>query len=363
MLENKYYDNKMMLLILIMPLTLFSKWFQFAVLPGKYFWDSQRMLSMLNGDNGMPAWEGSYRVTVDFFDAINIFNFTTLEEFAYALAFIFSFALIFMFSRLPNLTFIQTVYYFATVGLLNIYIFNLSKDIIQFGIFFMMYVVILQNKLPNILKLIIVFLLFFWESTFFRSYYIIMGALFVAIYFLLNCIIKRFRVRKIGHVLLVFFMMIGTLLVLVFLTQFIMPEEYNELIYVRNSNLNEGAVSQIENIIPIDGTFVNFSINYVINAIRMMFPIELIRAGVFYLPFFLFQAFTLYYLVCSIRDLNNKITQQKILAISIFVAYLLTSFIFEPDFGSFVRHEAATFPILHLLVFNSVTQRGEKYES
>lgn len=47
MMQNKYYDNKMMLIILIMPVTLFSKWFQFTVLPGKYFWDSQRMLSML----------------------------------------------------------------------------------------------------------------------------------------------------------------------------------------------------------------------------------------------------------------------------------------------------------------------------
>ena len=26
--------------------------------------------------------------------------------------------------------------------------------------------------------------------------------------------------------------------------------------------------------------------------------------------------------------------------------------LFEPDFGSWVRHEAATFPVLHLLVFS-----------
>ena len=359
---DKKFDNKMILLILIMPLTLFSKWFQFTVLPGKYFWDSQRMLSMLNGDNKMPAWEGNYRVTVDFFDSINIFNFTTLEEFAYALAFIFSFVLIFMFSRLPNLTFIQTVYYFATVGLLNIYIFNLSKDIIQFGIFFMMYVVILPNKLPNIIKLIIVFLLFVWESEFFRSYYIIMGVLFVAIYFILNYIAKKFQVKNIFQVVYIFLIMIGTLLIIVFLSQFITLEEYNKLIYVRNANLNVGAVSQIENVIPIDGTFLNFSINYLINAVRMMLPIELISSGAFYIPFILFQTFTLYYLVCSVKNLNTKMTQQMILAISIFTAYLLTSFTFEPDFGSFVRHEAATFPILHLLVFNSMTQRGERNE-
>lgn len=350
---DKKYDNKMMLLILIMPLTLFSKWFQFAALPGKYFWDSQRMLSMLTGTGTMDAWEGSYEVAVNFFDKINIFNFSTLEEFAYALAFIFSLALIIMFSRLPNPTFIQTAYYLATIGLLNIYVFNISKDIIQFLIFFLMYLVVIAPRINSWIKLVLILGLFYWESTFFRSYYIIMGALFVAAYLLLRYIqAKKIKVNSklaINFLLMMFTAFICFLLI----AQVIMPEEYQAVIGVRESNLNEDAVSQIENWIQSDGTLIVFLANYVINSIRMMIPIELLTKGLSYLPFVVFQIFTLYYLFQTIKSLNSSTKAEVILSLAIFIGYLMGSFIFEPDFGSFVRHEAATFPILHLLITKS----------
>ena len=356
MIQNKYYDNKMMLIILIMPVTLFSKWFQFTVLPGKYFWDSQRMLSMLTGSGTMDAWGGSYEVAVSFFDKINIFNFSTLEEFAYALAFIFSLALIFIFIRIQNLTLIQTLYYLATIGLLNIYVFNISKDIIQFLIFFLMYLVIIAPRINSSIKLILILGLFYWESTFFRSYYIIMGALFLVAYLLLKYIqIKNIKMNSkiVINFLVIMFIMFTCFLLIV---QVIMPEEYEAVIGVRDSNLNEVAVSQIENWIESDGTLHLFLVNYLINSIRMMIPVELLTKGISYLPFIVFQIMTLYYLFQTVKSLNSSTKAEVILSLAIFIGYLMGSFIFEPDFGSFIRHESATFPILHLLITRSYTK-------
>ena len=43
-------------------------------------------------------------------------------------------------------------------------------------------------------------------------------------------------------------------------------------------------------------------------------------------------------------------------ALSCFIAYFLGSVVFEPDFGSWTRHEATTFPILQMMALGS----GEK---
>ncbi len=350
MIENKKYNNKVTLLMLVIPLSLLSKIFQFTVLPDKYFWDSQRMLSMLTGSGTMPAWGGSYQIAVNFFEKFNFFNFTTLEEFAYSLAIIFSFVLVFLFVRVRNPSFIETCYYLATIFLLNIYVFNISKDMIQFLIFFLMYLIVIFPNFKPILKLIFIVGLFYWESTFFRPYVIIMGVLFVVAYMLLRFMqLKRIRVTW-KNMLYFLLILLSVFTLFILLAQIIMPNEYEELINIRETSVNNLANSQIENWIKSNGTLHIFLINYIINAIRMMIPFELLTKGVSYFPFVIFQVFTLYYLFRAIRNLNYKTKSETIIALSIFIGYLLGSFIFEPDFGSFVRHESATFPILHLLI-------------
>ena len=95
-----------------------------------------------------------------------------------------------------------------------------------------------------------------------------------------------------------------------------------------------------------------FLLNYLINAVRMMIPFELAVKGVQYLPFCLFQVAVTVYLVHLFGKLDEIEDDTQFLAISIFLGYVLASVLFEPDFGSWVRHEAATFPVLHLLVFS-----------
>lgn len=348
--QNKY--NKKLIIMSIIPITIIAKILQFTVLPDKYFWDSARINSMVTGSGKMQEWEGSYRVTASIFKKINIFDFTDLQDWAILIAVIFSILLLIMLSRPRELDLIQTVFVIASIGLLNIYIFNISKDIIQYFIFMLIYLVLLMDFLKPIVKVILTFLIFYWESTFFRSYYLIIGVLSVVLYFVFSSRAKKDKKVTVGSVLMIIAIAFATIYIFLFLASFIMPSEYNEVIYVRQTNLNDIAVSQIENVFPIDGTLNNFMINYVINAVRMMIPVELIRNGVFYLPFVVYQIFILFYLVKTIRGLRKEMSETVIIALSAFTAYLLGSFIFEPDFGSFVRHEAATFPVLHVIVLD-----------
>ena len=219
-----------------------------------------------------------------------------------------------------------------------------------------MYLVIIAPRINSSIKLILILGLFYWESTFFRSYYIIMGALFLVAYLLLKYIqIKNIKMNSkiVINFLVIMFIMFTCFLLIV---QVIMPEEYEAVIGVRDSNLNEVAVSQIENWIESDGTLHLFLVNYLINSIRMMIPVELLTKGISYLPFIVFQIMTLYYLFQTVKSLNSSTKAEVILSLAIFIGYLMGSFIFEPDFGSFIRHESATFPILHLLITRSYTK-------
>lgn len=349
--ENKELNNKKAIIALIIPLTILCKFFQFTVLPEKYFYDSYRIIYMTIQDNSIYAWGGSYEIVADLFKKINILNFNTLQDWAYSLAFIFIAIIIFMISRFKKFDISQCIFIICSIGLLNIYVFNISKDIVQYGFFCIMYIIIIQKKLPSFLKIILCFAVFYWESSFFRSYYILMGAFFIILYLIIS-IIKRknIKINKVGVLKIILIIFVSVYLLL-FISQYISPDDYNKVINIREENLNEMAVSQIENWVTPNGTLNIFMINYIINAIRMMIPIELLFKGVFYVPFVFYQIFILYYMIKTIKHIGKK-DSSTLIAFCAFCGFLLGSFVFEPDFGSFVRHESAAFPLFHLIALN-----------
>lgn len=349
--RDEKINNKKAIITLIIPLTIFCKFFQFTFLPGKYFWDSARMLSMSTGSNTMNAWGGSYEIVADLFRKINILNFNTLQDWAYFLAFIFTIIIIFMLSRFEKFDIFQSIFIICSIGLLNIYVFNISKDIVQYGIFCIMYIIIIQKRLPQFLKVILCFIVFYWESSFFRSYYILMGAFFIILYLVFEFIKRKNKKINKFDILKILFIIFISVYLLLYVSKYLSPDDYNRVINVRESNLNEMAVSQIENWVTPNGTLEIFMVNYIINAIRMMLPVELLLKGVFYAPFVFYQVFVLYYMIKFIKEINKK-DSSTLIAFCAFCGFLLGSFVFEPDFGSFVRHESAAFPIFHLIALN-----------
>ena len=334
---------------------IFSKVFQFNFLPSKYFYDSRAILkSIVYTPQNVDS---AFRFTASFFRKINIFNFTTLVEWAVSLTIIFS-ILIFIIikNRAENIDFLKCVYIFCNIFLLGVYVFNVSKDIIQMMFFLAVYFIIVTRVIKKVkFKLLLCAGVFVYESLIFREYYILVAVFSIFIFAVLNYTVKskkQIRVRSIFYITL---MILIILLLFMMTANKLMPDGFNGILDAR-SDINrwregsEDSVTMISDLLENDGNLFIWLINYVINAVRMMIPIELLFKGIKYVPFVIYQIFVLYYLFLALKNLKQNYSNEGLLSLSVFIAYLLTSFTFEPDFGSWVRHEAVTFPLFIIIL-------------
>lgn len=346
----KKIDYKNFMLIFMWFLLVFSKVFQFNFLPTKYFYDSRAILKYAVYT---PKYvDDTYRLTASFFRKINIFGFTNLAEWAIALTIIFSIVVFFIIkNRAENIDLLKFICIFCNIFLLGVYVFNISKDIIQLLFFLLAYFVIVTRIIKNVkLKLILCAGVFVYESVIFRSYYILVTVFSIFMFFLLNYTAKSKKQIRARNIIFIFLAIMITVLTFMIISSQFMPDKYNEILDVRSSTngFREGsldAVTMISDVLENNGNLFIWMINYVINAVRMMIPVELLFKGIKYIPFVIYQMFVLYYLILALKNLKQNYSDEGVLSLSVFIAYLLTSFTFEPDFGSWVRHEAATFPI------------------
>ncbi|RSX55322.1 hypothetical protein [Bifidobacterium samirii] len=353
--------NKNALLALIFPVMIAAKLMVAYILPDNYFYDNTRILKMTNYTLGFTLtettqeWEGDYRTASDLFAKLNFANLTTMLDWSICLGIIGTALVLFMVLRADAPDLLQSLFILATVGLLNIYIFNIGKDIIQFAFFFAVYLVLLIPLHNSLIKALASAGILYYESTFFREYYILIAALILAVYVVLVLFRRRQRLGF-GSMIGILVILYAGIYAMMLMAQRMMPDEYNQMIGLRsgyNTAFGESADSAtlIRNWIPGDGLLV-FMANYVFNAFRMLIPLELALKGAYYLPFFAFQCMITFYMVNLIRQINNIDDPNLFIALCVYIGYALASFIFEPDFGSWTRHESATFPVLLLLVCN-----------
>lgn len=333
------------------------------MLPKKYFFDNNRILGMANGDDSVKAWGGSYEVAANFFKTVNVFNFVKMTDWSWFLGLLMTGIILLVITRIDEPDLPQLVFLLACVGLLNIYVLNIGKDVIQFLFFFAVYLVIISPIGNTTVKLLISSLILYFESTVFRAYYILIAALAIAVYCIL-CLFHRFvnlpRVVRLLGILLSMYVLVCAVM---FVARVAKPDEFQLIMSVRDASLagrdadTEASVTIIQNWIGGDsassGNLPLFLVNYGINAARMLVPVELLTKGMQYIPFLLFQLAVTVYLASLFVHVDEIEDENQFLALSIFLGYFLASAIFEPDFGSWVRHESATFPVLHLLVMSS----------
>lgn len=350
-------SNRNTTLLLIPIMALLGKLVQFFILPGKYFYDSFRMQSMMNNDGAMGAWGGGYVTVVEIFSKINFWKFTRIEQWSVELGIIFTIFLLVIISRVKEMSIMESVYTLMVTGLLNIYVFVLAKEPLQFFYFLCIMIIILLPIKNIILKLIGCCLIYYWESNTFREYYIIMAAMALVL-FLIFYVLRKIKQIKLKHILIAVVLCYLAMFALVYASQYVTPEEFDSVMVVRDQYANEGAKTTIANIWPVNGNYGLFMANYVICSVRMMIPIELIIMSPVYLPFFVYQIFILVYWIRSLKNIK-KLNDQVFLALTCFTAYLMGSFVFEPDFGSWVRHEAASFPIFYIMAYEDLGKTEE----
>ncbi|MFQ9516383.1 MAG: hypothetical protein ACLRZ9_11250 [Eubacterium sp.] len=357
--KKPYIDNRDMLITLAIPISVIAKLIEHLFLPDKYFYDSNRMLGMVLGDKNTYAWGGNYEITADIFRSINIFDFTSLLQWSILIGIIFDILLLISFIRLKGLDMLQSIFAFMCVGLCNIYVFNLGKDIIQFAFFALCFVIISIDRIPTWLKVIGCAAVFYWESTFFRNYYIIMSAFTIGVY----AILKVVRQKKIKVNIKKIILIVGILFVLMYMflnvARVFMPEEYDDILTCKAGTEVMTATTMINDQIDFDTNINLYMLNYIINSVRMLFPIELLTGGVFYIPFLAFQILLFLYTYKNIRNIH-KISEKNVVALCVFIAFFMGSVLFEPDFGSFARHEAAAFPIIILFALDNLNIIGKE---
>lgn len=348
--KKKRQQNRDMVLILSIPVAILGKIIQFYFLPMKYFYDSMRMQSMLNEDGMYPIW-GGYESTVDVFRKINFFHFTTTSQWSISLGIVMTLFAIFILSRCKEMTMKDAIFALMSIGLLNIYDFNISKEAIQISFFFCILVLLWLPINNSFIKMCGGVAVFYWESLVFRDYYIVMAAIGGLMFFLIWIFHKRKERLTSKSVIVFVFFSIVIVLFSLYVYQYISYDEYLEVINLKDTSRNDYASTVINNYVEVNNNYGYFCLNYVINAIRMLLPIELFIKGPGYVPFVFYQLFILYYLIKALKNIN-KVENTMVVALSCFLAYIFGSILFEPDFGSWVRHESATFPILQYIAFN-----------
>lgn len=346
MKNNKFIINRrvfIMLFIIILE-TFLIKTIQFKILPEKYFYDSNRILDLSNGVASVT--DKSYSFAAKFFKTINIFDFKTLNQWSYFIASISMILIVIVLSKNKKISLKNLLFVIASVALLNIYVFNISKDFIQFLFFFLIFIILKSNKLSNKKKLILSSLIFLLEAYGFRIYYVLMSMIMITIYFIYEKMINGKKINKkkvlniLGLSLLLFF-------IEVFMVQLISTDNYNSISnarYISNASREASldAVTIINDIFGRNTSFIKFILNYVINFVRMLIPIELITKGIKYIPFIFYQLF----ITLTIFKTSTKLNDKNVMWLITVISFVMISVIFEPDFGSFIRHESALFLIL-----------------
>ncbi len=210
-----------------------------------------------------------------------------------------------------------------------------------------MYAVITSKALKESFKYVLCFGILLWASMSFRSYYILI-ALFMlgASWICKTFILMKDKLKMFDIIIVILALGIGYFLLLT-VAKVAMPEEYAELIYVRTRETE--ARTDISNwITKDDSNLVFFTLDYLIMLVRMMVPVELVTFGPKYWPYVVYQVMITFFVVMALKNIKKN-HKSKNVALYVYLGFLCGSATFEPDFGSWVRHEAAIAPILFIL--------------
>lgn len=338
----KINRNTLLLIVIVILETILIKALQYQILPDKFFYDSSKILNSLYYPTIIDS---SYQYAVNFFKAINFMHFTTLQQWSVLITIVFLPIIVFFLIKNNKYNFHQFLFVIASVALLDIYVFNISKDILQFLYFLVIYL-ILKLNIKNFTKLILCCLVLLYEALNFRLYYAIMAMIMVTIYFIYNIFLKNKKIN-IKKVILILFVFIFAFLVEVFFVKLISYSHYESILSARfRVNINRqgslDAVTIINDLLGKNTSFIIFSVNYIINFVRLNIPIELLFKGIKYIPFVVYQIYILIQVIINLKKINYN----NLLWLDVVISFIMISVIFEPDFGSFLRHESALMLIL-----------------
>lgn len=345
------------------------------------------------------------------FSSINIFGFTTYVEwevfFTIVFNLFFATEIITYYRKHPYAGLYENCFIYMALAILNIFCLNMSKEPLQLIFFIIIAKAISMNKTYQT-KLIGLGVALVLSALLCRKYFLLCGMYLAVLQFSATFIFKKINIKtKNGKKRLyirLFFLFVIIALVHYSMLSFLSTE--NEDLYkemesanTRTTNANVTVDSQI---LPIfgGGNPVLLTLDFFIKIFRLSFPIELLAKGKFtYIFSIAYQALLAYFVVRAfIRrneksredieeeeweeegddDTEDEMTEEigltdeeeeeddeevafihyeskdqqntRTVAMWFYLSFLLCSAAFEPDFGSWMRHQGVAFPIFLLLL-------------
>lgn len=356
--------------IWFIPLIIVSKIVRWTIMLPQLVWMSigWGMLGTMNSGNIPPfrasvgemsnAASVAVSNTIALCDFVNIFGIDTYVGWEIFITVIFNLFLWFAVNRFyrthPEAGWRENVFIYLNIAVLNIFCLNLAKEPYQLIFFFLMAYAIKSGKTYRS-KCILLIIVLILTVLFARKYYAMIIMYFIVLQVLvarwfdkINIDTKRGK-KKLYVYIFLMFALFGVFHY--FMMTYLSTENedvYEELV-AANSRDATGAVSEITPFFP-DGNPMLLALDYFIKIFRLMFPIELLIKGkMTYLFMIVYQYLLFMFIMRAFKGRHEKRFTRTI-ALYLYLAFLLCSAAFEPDFGSWVRHEGVAFPIILLIL-------------
>lgn len=293
-----------------------------------------------------------------FFSIINIFKIRSYEGFEVYITILWNILLLFLLKRSKRkMTLAQVLFIMLSIAVLNIFDFCLAKEPLQMLFFIMIFGILTSEKLSDTKKFLYTLLILVLCTLFYRAYYILIAAFFVYSTFIFRFFTRKNKKVTIYRIIMISLSVAFIYFIVLNVAKVIAVPQYNELLRVRLRTST--AASDMRSLFGSTNLLV-FSLDYLIMIIRMLFPLELLKLGIKYIPYVFYQLMITFVLFKNIKNIKFYKSDRKY-AILLFIAFILGSATFEPDFGSWVRHETVLFPIL-LIIMGLIEEKEKEYE-
>ena len=313
------------------------------------FWGASNSASFV-GDNA-----------ISFFQLLDL-GFTSYQSWEVYLTIIYN-ILIFLcvknfYERNPYAGRNENCFVYLNVAILNIFCLNLAKEPYQMAFFFLMAMAIAIPKDYNrkSIALIVALVLTILYS---RKYFGLVLMYFLILNFVVDKLFGKNQQeqiemsdskKKMYGKLLLMAAMFGVLHY--FFMSYLMTgnaDTYDEMV-AANSRDWTPAASEITPLFPNSNPAL-LAVDYFLKILRLMIPIELLfKLKVTYLFLLVYQGLLLTFLARTFRNRDKQQNPTRTIAMYLYMAFLLCSAAFEPDFGSWVRHQGVAFPVILLLI-------------
>lgn len=321
---------------------------KYQVLPLRFFFDTHNIIAHIMFDSSFDKGD-SYSNTASFYKFFGIRHNNFLFD-------IFSaFILIKVYFDLlirdkASITLFELFLFFVYLFLSITYLTMLSKDFLVFLILIPFYYYG-GKKIYRLIPFVILAILY---GVYFRAYWLLVMFVFFIIY----------MGTKIVTCKKLFFICCLVLLFLTITFNYILHVDvnyYRELVNLeRIENGDDNAATMINPIIDSSNILFQY-INIVLVWLSLIIPIPIFLK---FSPYYFFIAFIISALTFKIIKkikYDNFFTLKERTFISLIVSFILIQSIFEPDYGSFVRHLSPFYPIIFYLISNKNSNKNEYF--